>query len=65
MFERVDRAYLERRLELCREKAVETDDPGLARVYRNFADQYARALAAEFGGQAGSEEPVPPFMLQR
>ncbi|NIJ20226.1 hypothetical protein FHS95_001918 [Sphingomonas naasensis] len=40
-----DREYLERRLELCRAKAAQTEEPGIACVYRNFAAQYARALA--------------------
>lgn len=64
---RVDRAYLERRIQLCRDKAAAQSDPGLARVYRNFAEQYAKALAEELAS-AGTEAPpaaAPPFMLSR
>lgn len=63
---RVDRAYLEGRRKLCLEKAGEASDPGLARVYRNFADQYARALAAELTSDSGDPEAAAsPSMLRR
>ena len=40
-----DRVYLKARMELCREKARDAQDPGLSRVYRDFAAQYAKVLA--------------------
>jgi len=52
-----DRAYLEMRLAACLQKAEAEADRGLARVHRDFADQYARALASVEGV---AETPAAP-----
>lgn len=50
----VDREYLQRRHRESLARAEAADDPGIARVHLQFAEQYARKLGAS-PGAAGDE----------
>jgi hypothetical protein len=60
----VDSVYLEKRMALCLEKPRDESDRGLARVYRNFAEQYERALANLVEPQTENPDGARPFMLE-
>jgi hypothetical protein len=46
----VHRDYLQKRERECREAAERALDAGVARVHRDFASHYARALEADASG---------------
>lgn len=47
MSDDASRAYLERRLQDCLDKAERSTDPSIARVHREFARKYAEALGVD------------------